>query len=111
MLSIVWYIHPYNVHVLAKSRRRLESSKEICRYLGSSHIRGDEEISYKIEITGGRCSTIRGTYLNKGLKLAISTWISPEFYIKCSKIINDYFLRDFTRLKDTADGLQKRYSG
>jgi hypothetical protein len=37
---------------------------------------------------------VTGQYLCKELLLDVSSWISIEFYDKCSKIINDYFISE-----------------
>jgi len=38
---------------------------------------------------------ITGTYLCKDLILSLATWISNDFYHKCSNIVNHYFVKDF----------------
>ncbi|CCU56499.1 N1R/p28-like protein [Mythimna separata entomopoxvirus 'L'] len=38
---------------------------------------------------------VSGTYVSKDLVLSISIWISNEFYIKCSNIIENYYINDF----------------
>jgi len=47
---------------------------------------------------------ISGTYLCKELLLSLATWISNDFYHKCSNIVNHYFVKDF---KDRAQALQE----
>jgi len=47
---------------------------------------------------------ITGTYLCKELLLSLATWISNDFYHKCSNIVNHYFVKDF---KDRAQALQE----
>ena len=48
------------------------------------------------EVNGGNKdqdgSTISGTYVCKDLILDIASWISPAFYLRCSRIVNDFFI-------------------
>ncbi|CCU55586.1 N1R/p28-like protein [Choristoneura biennis entomopoxvirus] len=40
---------------------------------------------------------ISGSYVSKDLILAISIWISNEFYLKCNKIIEKYYIDEYTK--------------
>ncbi|CCU55440.1 N1R/p28-like protein [Adoxophyes honmai entomopoxvirus 'L'] len=40
---------------------------------------------------------ITGSYVSKDLILAISIWVSNEFYLKCNKIIEKYYIDEFTK--------------
>ena len=48
------------------------------------------------EVNGGNKdqdgSMISGTYVCKDLILDIASWISPAFYLRCSRIVNDFFI-------------------
>ncbi|CCU55682.1 N1R/p28-like protein [Choristoneura biennis entomopoxvirus] len=56
------------------------------------------------EITGNRQTEINniiiGTYVCEDLILAISTWISDEFYVKCNNVIKHYYINEFKSLSD-----------
>src|SRR3978361_109423 len=42
-----------------------------------------------------QCDIIRGTYIPKELILAVASWLSPEFYLMCSDIVNDVLINNF----------------
>lgn len=42
-----------------------------------------------------QCDIIRGTYVPKELILSVASWLSSEFYLMCSDIVNDVLIRDF----------------
>ena len=43
---------------------------------------------------------LKGTYVHKLLIPHILCWVSAKFAIKCSKIINDFFVNEAIREKD-----------
>ena len=45
----------------------------------------------------GASSQITGTYLCRELVLSLATWVSIEFYDKCSKIITDHFIAEYQK--------------
>jgi hypothetical protein len=50
--------------------------------------------------TGGRNELLRGTYVHELLIPHIASWISPQFGIKVSKIVNSYIINEYiTELK------------
>ena len=51
-------------------------------------------------ITGGKNVVIRGTYVHPDLIPHIASWVSPEFAIKVSKIVNEYFIKKASEEKD-----------
>lgn len=51
----------------------------------------------------GENHDISGTYVRKELLLAIGTWISLEFYHKCFRILEDYFINKY---KEDAKNLE-----
>jgi hypothetical protein len=46
---------------------------------------------------------ITGQYVQKEFILDIASWISPDFYFKCSKIVNDYFIEQFKKQLEEKD--------
>ncbi|MGL5356140.1 MAG: KilA-N domain-containing protein, partial [Cetobacterium sp.] len=48
-------------------------------------------------------SKITGQYVQKEFILDIASWISPDFYFKCSKIVNDYFIEQFKKQLEEKD--------
>jgi KilA-N domain./Protein of unknown function (DUF3627). len=63
-------------------------------YYVSESARGEKYPS-SYYIHGNQYDIISGTYLPKELFLDIACWVSPEFYMKCSKIIEEYFVNEF----------------
>ena len=54
--------------------------------------------------TGGRNELLRGTYVHELLIPHIASWISPQFGIKVSKIVNSYIINEYiTELKQKDD--------
>lgn len=52
---------------------------------------------------------VSGTYVSSYLLLAIASWVSPEFYIKCNKIIMDYFIGEYKiKLMQAKQNLQEK---
>ena len=65
-------------------------------------------------VTGNQFDTISGTYVRRELLLAIGSWISLDFYDKCYRILEDYFVSEYrarckqleTQAKSLKDELQ-----
>jgi hypothetical protein len=41
---------------------------------------------------------ISGQYVQKDLFLDLASWVSTDFYIRCNKIVIDYFVREYTAM-------------
>jgi uncharacterized protein YdaT len=62
-----------------------QSSSEVCK-----------ELIYEVKkCNNGLGKQITGQYVNKDLILDIASWVSPEFYIRCNKIVIDYFTSEY----------------
>ena len=63
------------------------------------------------EVNGGNKdqdgSTISGTYVCKDLILDIASWISPAFYLRCSRIVNDFFIPKNQEIVNDPEELNK----
>jgi hypothetical protein len=66
-----------------------QSSSEVCKEL-IYEIKGDNKHTKNKQITG--------QYVHKDLILDIASWISPEFYRRCNKIVIDYFTNEYKTL-------------
>jgi hypothetical protein len=54
-------------------------------------------------VEGGNLPLITGTYVHPHLAPHIASWVSPEFAVKVSQIVNNYIVRDYkeqVRVKD-----------
>jgi hypothetical protein len=58
--------------------------------IGQSEVQGFYEIRKQNNDVINK--QITGQYVQKEFILDIASWISPDFYFKCSKIVNDYFI-------------------
>jgi len=85
----------------------LEQNFGICD-LSYSDVRGPPAC---VEISRGMSEEdrlISGTYVHPKLILPITTWLSPEYYIKVSDIVNKHFVRQFnTELSNDKNKLDK----
>jgi hypothetical protein len=65
-----------------------QSSSKVCK-----------ELIYEVKkCNNGLGKQITGQYVHKDLILDIASWISPEFYIRCNKIVIDYFTNEYKTL-------------
>jgi len=74
---------------------KLSRSQELLDYYNKKSFRLDNYPAWNYEIKGNNrtCdSKITGQYVQKELILDIASWISIEFYDKCSKIVNYFFI-------------------
>jgi len=62
---------------------------------------------YEIRLQNNDTSNkyITGQYICKELFLALAIWISVEFYDKCSKIVNDYLIKENPNIKTIEDSM------
>lgn len=102
------YINATNLCKLSNKRfdnwLQNKNSQELINELSSPGIPGDETL---ITITGGAKECTRGTYVNPLLIPHISSWASPKFAIKISKIINEYFINEYKRkIKEKDDNIK-----
>ncbi|CCU55587.1 N1R/p28-like protein [Choristoneura biennis entomopoxvirus] len=79
-----------------------DKSKELIEYYrknisGPNRCHLNIDSFYIINIQGNKINnTISGTYVYKNLLLDIASWISIEFYDKCSNIIENYYINEYT---------------
>lgn len=74
---------------------KLSRSQELLDYYNKKNFRLEISPSWNYEIKGNNRtydSKITGQYVQKELILDIASWISVEFYDKCSKIVNYFFI-------------------
>jgi hypothetical protein len=74
---------------------KLSRSQELLDYYNKKSFRLENSPAWNYEIKGNNrtCdSKITGQYVQKELILDIASWISVEFYDKCSKIVNYFFI-------------------
>jgi hypothetical protein len=100
------FINATKLCALHKSKRfdnwiRNDQSKKLIEYIKAvPHIRGTD-ITQTVE--GGNLPLITGTYVHPHLAPHIASWVSPEFAVKVSQIVNNYIVRDYkeqVRVKD-----------
>jgi len=90
--------------------KRLQHSKALIEYYkikGSpSDLKG---YLYEIRLQNNDTSNkqITGQYICKELFLSLSTWISIEFYDKCSKIVLDYYAKENPDIKIIENSMSK----
>jgi hypothetical protein len=63
--------------------------------IGQSEVQGFYEIRKQNNDVINK--QITGQYVQKEFILDIASWISPDFYFKCSSIVNDYFIGQFKK--------------
>ena len=49
---------------------------------------------------GGHITAIRGTYVHRDLIVPIASWISPEFALKVSRIVQSHFAKEALDAKE-----------
>jgi len=83
-----------------KNWARNKSSQELIQYIvtvekATARIRA---IGPQYAVKGGKDvqnEKVSGTYVSDNLILAIASWLSPEFYVKCNNIIKHYFISEY----------------
>lgn len=83
-------------------------SKELIAYMSSAGIPAADHNEPLKFVTGGDCEVIRGTYVPEELILSIASWISSAFYVKCNKVIINYYIRNFKQCTDDSGQLQAK---
>ncbi|MGL5357348.1 MAG: KilA-N domain-containing protein, partial [Cetobacterium sp.] len=70
-----------------------------------SHNHKNNQMFYEIKESNNNIlgKQITGQYVQKEFILDIASWISPDFYFKCSKIVNDYFIEQFKKQLEEKD--------
>ena len=53
-----------------------------------------------LTITGGKITSIRGTYAHPDLIPHIASWASPAFAVRVSKIVNEYYTKKVIKAKN-----------
>ncbi|CCU56183.1 N1R/p28-like protein [Choristoneura rosaceana entomopoxvirus 'L'] len=100
-----------------KQWKRLEKSQDLIKYI--ENIRGGDSHFGFYEIKGDNNDEIikqyTGQYVCDDLILDISSWISPEFYMKCNNIIKHYFINEYKKLskeeiKNKINEIQNKYT-
>lgn len=82
---------------------RLEKTKELMKIVDQELITVIPAINnpskFELKIAGSRENNlISGTYVHEDLILNIATWISNDFYFKCSKIIKNYLIKNYKEI-------------
>ena len=84
--------------------------EEVDNEISLTHIRADELTNKSFIIkTGGKNELLRGTYVHELLIPHIASWISPQFGIKVSKIVNNFLITEYKNsLKDKDNQLKQK---
>jgi len=75
----------------------LKRAKELIKFYHKSRPQNSGGGFYEIKADNKHelNKQITGQYVQKEFILDIASWISPEFYFKCSQIVNDYFVNQY----------------
>jgi len=77
---------------------RLSGNKKLFRALSSQA--GIPACDLTHQVKGGRITAIRGTYIHRDLVVPLASWISPEFALKVSRIVQSYFAKEALDAKE-----------
>jgi len=77
---------------------RLSGTKKLFRALSSQA--GIPACDLTHQVKGGRITAIRGTYIHRDLVVPLASWISPEFALKVSRIVQSYFAKEALDAKE-----------
>ena len=69
------------------------SSKNLIQLVMSKYGLTRDEVL--ISVSGGRNTLIRGTYVHPKLIPHIASWVSPEFALKVSDIVEEYIIKEY----------------
>jgi septum formation inhibitor MinC len=70
---------------------RTDRAKELVAYITSSEMRKFSPALNEVTAYG----EVRGTYVHRDLVPHIACWVSPEFALKVSYIVNQFFIRQY----------------
>jgi methyl-accepting chemotaxis protein len=84
-----------------ENKNSIELILEVEKEISSAGIPADENNKSTILIKGGKNELIRGTYVHELLIPHIACWISSEFAVKVSKIVNSFIANEYiNEIKD-----------
>jgi hypothetical protein len=100
------FINATKLCALHKSKRfdhwlANKGSQQLIEYMKAVPRIPGTDITQTVE--GGNLPLITGTYVHPHLAPHIASWVSPEFAVKVSQIVNNYIVRDYkeqVRVKD-----------
>jgi len=92
-----------------KNWLRLDHAQELIKYHeneenASAHFRASAIIIKNVE------NTLRGTYLHQDLIPHIASWVSAEFAIKVSRIVNEYVVSEYKKQLEKKDKIIENVS-
>lgn len=88
-----------------------KQSRELIQYISTKHGTVRPLAYNAVGGFGDHRETIRGTYVSSDLLLAIASWVSPEFYLNCNRIVLDYFVTEYRAQLMQAESQAKSLRG
>ncbi|CCU56200.1 N1R/p28-like protein [Mythimna separata entomopoxvirus 'L'] len=94
----------------SKSKELIEFYNEKLSAGIPANTNNNKKSHYYINLKGTEINNIiSGTYVYKNILLKIGSWISNEFYDKCSNIIENYYINDFkSKYEDNVKDLTEK---
>ncbi|CCU55322.1 N1R/p28-like protein [Adoxophyes honmai entomopoxvirus 'L'] len=82
--------------------KSLDKSKNLINYVINNRYRDVDTGFYEIKGDNNEEITkkITGQYVPKEIILDISSWLSPEFYLKCNDVIINYYNNEFKKMSE-----------